>query len=104
VNLLDRLEIYQIDPFSHHATATLIHRFSEVTGLPGIVEITSNVLAVIAGNYTIITAAPSPGSFSVWKVDLCRKHPQIGKIADIAEAAFLDGMARLNSHAVMLAD
>lgn len=50
------------------------------------------------------TSSPTAGSFSVWKVDLRQSDPKVGEIADLTDAAFLNGIAALNSHAVLIAD
>jgi hypothetical protein len=104
VNLLDRPEMYQVNPFTRPATASLIHRFESYAGLLGVAEITPDIFAVVVGNFSVATLTTTPGSFSVWKVNLRQNPPRIDKIADIVEAELLNGMARLNSHAVMIAD
>ncbi len=50
------------------------------------------------------TPSLTAGSFSAWKVDLRHSDPKVDKIADLTDAAFLNGMAALNSHAVLIAD
>ena len=108
VSLLTTPELYQIDPTTTEVP-TLIHRFPG-TGTLGIAEITPDVFAVAAGNVTV--TATTPGTYSVWKVDMrtfnaSNSSPaSITKIADIPEAQILNGAALLSqdSGIVLFAD
>lgn len=105
VDVLDRPEFYQVDPFTQPATATLIHRFEQYAGgLLGIAELEKDEFAVVLGNYSVVTGTPIPGSFAIWRVDFRGHKPCVSKISDIPEAAMLNGMASLNSQAVLIAD
>jgi len=105
VTVLSAPELYQVDPFNTNSPSTLIHRFPEVTGLLGIVELQHDVFYVIAGNWSIHTLQTTNGSYSVSKVDMRFSevldgsiHPPaiVSKVTDIREGSFLNGMAVLN--------
>ncbi|KAJ6780702.1 hypothetical protein PWT90_09072 [Aphanocladium album] len=105
VTLLDRPDLYEIDPRSPNATR-LIHHFSGFTSLFGISETTQDVFAVAAGNFTS-SGGPVTGSFAIWKVVLGRQgEAQVVKVTDIPEAMFLNGMTSLPapSPAVLVSD
>ncbi|KNG81697.1 hypothetical protein ANOM_011457 [Aspergillus nomiae NRRL 13137] len=114
VTLLDRPELYLINPFKPQA-ATLLWSAPEVLGLLGIVEVQQDRFAVIAGNYSVATASTKKGSYSVWMIDLrpfqgmegsVITPPNITKITDIPEAIFLNGMTTLGdgNNTLLLAD
>jgi hypothetical protein len=105
VNVLDRPELHQVDPFSNSPSSTLIHQFDQYArGLLGIAELEVDRFAVVLGNYSVSTGTPTPGSFAIWAVDFRTTKPSISKIADMPEATMLNGMARLNSHTLLIAD
>jgi hypothetical protein len=103
-DILDRPELYQIDPLSNPTTSKLIHRFDQYAGgLLGISELEEDQFAIILGNYSI-KDGPTPGSFAIWEVDFRNLKPAIKKIADISPAHMLNGMASLNSDVLLMAD
>ena len=111
VTVLSVPELWQVtlDPQSPHAmnantskplaSATLVHRIPDVTGLLGIVEMQqSNVFYVVAGNFSYNTYTSMSGSYSIWKIDMQRpSSPAVAsKLTDIPEGVALNGMAALN--------
>jgi sugar lactone lactonase YvrE len=99
VTLVDRPELYHVDPF--HNTATLLANLEDeanAISLLGITEMAPDVFVFVAGNFSVARSAPDPASYSVWQIDLnhdakCRK---ISEIARLPEASFLNGMTALD--------
>ncbi|KIM76937.1 hypothetical protein PILCRDRAFT_825950 [Piloderma croceum F 1598] len=80
------------------ASATLVHRIPDVTGLLGIVEMQPDMFYVVAGNYSYDTYTSTSGSYSIWKINMRRpSSPAVAsKLTDIPEGVALNGMAALN--------
>lgn len=100
LNVLSTPHMYELNPFNPvPGSAQLLHTFPFVTGLAGIAEIQPDVFAVVAGNFSLETFSSTPGSWSVWKVDLNHQDndnlPAVSKIADVTQASFLNGMTLL---------
>jgi sugar lactone lactonase YvrE len=104
--LIDRPELHLLDPFNA-GNSTLVHVFPDVLGLLGIVEIQPDQYAIIAGNFSINTAASIPKSYSVWEVDMRPLRvvdhkviapAKVRKVTAMPEAAFLNGMTLLDKH------
>lgn len=97
VTLIDRPELYLIDP--QHGSARRIGDFEEAEALSllGITETAPDVFAVVAGNFSISAATSIPKTYSVWQVDFNRggRCDKISEIEDIPEASFLNGMTTL---------
>jgi hypothetical protein len=99
VTLIDRPDLYQIDPF--HNSTKLITTFqdqADALSLLGITEMAPDIFVVIAGNYSIARAASVPASYSVWQVDFNRggKCEKISEVEQLPEASFLNGMTALS--------
>ena len=62
-----RFIIKLLGQFLHTAKLILtpVHDFSPLIGLLGIAELTPDIFAVVAGNYSAKTSSPTVGSFSV---------------------------------------
>lgn len=105
-NMLWAPEIYQVDPSSEDTTPVLIHTFPSATSLTGIVELQNDVFYVVTGIFSRDTLESTKGSFSVWKVDFCHPdredEPEVTKVTDIPDAAFLNGMTVLDHNAGLL--
>lgn len=103
--VLSSPDLYLINPFEDSGdNAVLLHSFPGSMGLAGITEIKPNVYAIIAGNWSDVIFATTPGSYSVWEVDLtCYKNKgkengvEVRKIAEIPQAGFLNSMISLGS-------
>ncbi|KAL0258216.1 hypothetical protein SLS55_007389 [Diplodia seriata] len=104
VDLVDRPEIYQIDPNGNGSSPSLVYRFSGVTSVFGIAEISTDVFTVVTGNFSLSTFAATQDSFGVYQVDLSGSETGVKKIADLPEAEFLNGMTTLNSNSVLVSD
>ncbi|KAI3392793.1 hypothetical protein diail_5184 [Diaporthe ilicicola] len=106
VNILTSPQIWLIDP-EYPDKAVLVHDFSEVLGLSGIVEYQPDVFAVAGGNISLETGDSVVGSWSIWSLDLgginitsnasvSAHPPAVSKIADVPPATFLNGMSLLS--------
>ncbi|KAJ4156108.1 hypothetical protein LMH87_001321 [Akanthomyces muscarius] len=99
VTLLDRPELYEIDPRNPNATR-LVHNFSGYTSLFGVSETSQDVFAVAAGNFSS-AEGPVAGSFAIWRVALDRQgEVEVLKVTDIPDAVFLNGMTSLPAPSV----
>ncbi|CAG8982571.1 hypothetical protein HYALB_00007287 [Hymenoscyphus albidus] len=90
--------LYQFDTTSEAAPIP-IAQIPQVNSLMGIVEISPDLFAIAAGNYSRDTSA-IPQSFSMWAINLegcgCNEtntQPALSKIADMPDASFLNGLA-----------
>jgi hypothetical protein len=99
VTLIDRPELYEIDPF-HNTTALITNLEDEADALSllGITEMAPDVFVFIAGNFSIARAASDPASYSIWQIDfnrggICEK---VSAIERLPEASFLNGLTVLN--------
>ncbi|KAJ5588012.1 uncharacterized protein N7459_003777 [Penicillium hispanicum] len=110
---LDVPEVWSVDVASGNATRA--YTFPNVTGCFGISEIDDDVFAVVTGNFSTATYAPTAGSFSVHQLDFSPQEtkdgeralsPAASKIAALPEAEALNGMITFtkDSHLVLIAD
>ncbi|KAJ5111995.1 hypothetical protein N7532_000040 [Penicillium argentinense] len=111
---LDAPEVWLVDTTS--GNATLAHSFANATSCFGIAEIDDDVFAVVVGNFSTKTYAPTPGSFSVQKLDFKKINASsdervlsaaaVSHIAALPEAQALNGMTSFtkDSHLVLIAD
>lgn len=95
-------QLYQVDPFQTSAPAVLIDTVPGVTGLLGIAEIEQDVWYFLAGNFSVATFSTTPGTYSLWKIDLNAAKPVSSKITDIPEGIQLNGLAVLNKDAGLI--
>ena len=91
-------ELYQVDPIQGGSPELVSNSFGPVEGLLGIVETCPDTFYVGASNYSTTTLNATPGSNSVWKVDLTshRVPAPTTKIADFPDAGVLNGMTLLD--------
>lgn len=76
----------------------------EATGCLGIAELSLDVFYVIAGNWSNTTVTSTPGSYSIWQVDMQswswdsegHENPTVSKVVDLPDSGFLNGMDVLN--------
>ena len=105
VTVIGRPEVHIVNPLVTSSTASLVATIPDVNAVFGIIEISDDVFAVAAGNYTAANA-PVSGSFSVWSIDLGHKHGavSVGKIADVPAVGMINGLAALDENTLLLAD
>ena len=94
--------LYQVDPLGGPPTTVLTFP-PPITGIAGITETLPDVFYLAVGNISNRTISASPGTMSVWEVDLNKWYQdaepdQFSKsVAEFPEAAMLDGMTTLNA-------
>ncbi|KAF2170855.1 hypothetical protein M409DRAFT_35870, partial [Zasmidium cellare ATCC 36951] len=100
--LISSPEVWQIDPVSK--SATLVTRFENATSALGIAEVQQDVFAIAVGNWSDVTFKTTPGSYSIWTVDLREiprsaglspPHIRVTKITNVPQAGFLNGLCAL---------
>jgi hypothetical protein len=104
VTLIDHPELQLVNPFDPDNT-TLVSTFPDALGLLGIAEFQPDQFAVVVGNWSDITDAITPHSYSVWQVDMrpflsqydkVLRPAVVRKVTDIPQALFLNGLTLLN--------
>ncbi|KAF4550577.1 Hypothetical protein D9617_16g013650 [Elsinoe fawcettii] len=80
--------LFEVKPFAAEKAAP-VASIPGATSLTGITEISRDLFAVVAGNYTR-QASAQRGSFSLWAVDVSGR-PVVSKIADLPAGGFLNG-------------
>ncbi|KZV93919.1 hypothetical protein EXIGLDRAFT_612301 [Exidia glandulosa HHB12029] len=97
VTMLGVPEIWSVDPFT--STKSLIATLTGVTGVTGIDELAHDVFAFAAGNFTIANATATPGSYSIWTLDLNGpgKTKVVKKTVDVPGATLLNGLTTLDA-------
>ncbi|KAI9808780.1 MAG: hypothetical protein M1825_003933 [Sarcosagium campestre] len=109
VSLLTSPDLYQVNPFKEEPP-TLIHKFTDSASVFGITELEDDVFAVSVGNYSAVTFSTTPGTWSIWKVDLRPAKDgspaAISLVTKIPEAGVLNGVTTLDADAglVLAAD
>lgn len=96
VTRADVPEAWAID--AHSGTAEHIATIPDVSSLVGITAIDDDTFVVVAGNLSLETLEPQPGSFSVWKVKLGYNTVDVNLITAIPEAKFLHGVTVFRRH------
>jgi hypothetical protein len=109
LTILTKPELYLLDP-SNPEKVTLVHTFSEVGILSGIVEVEDDVFYVAGGNYSLDTFKAEHGSGRIWEVDMksfdTDSKATIKEIAHLPGSGLLNGMEVLKSseNTILLAD
>lgn len=96
-------EIVQVDNHGKKPSI-LVHTFANATTCTGIVHLGKDTFYFIAGNFTLSTLTPVPGSWSVYRVDMRHHHPhhtepkpaKVSWVANIPDAIFLKGITILD--------
>lgn len=100
VTRLDVPEVWSVDAAS--GREKLVARFPAATSALGITEVEHDVFAVAIGNFSIATSSPTPGTYSIWCLDA--RTAKTHKVADVPQAAFIDGLTTLSDSSVLAAD
>ena len=97
--------LYDIDPTASSPSPSKLPSIPGVLSVLGIAEISPDVFAVAAGNYSS-SMVPTTGSFGIWQVDMTQAEPTVKLITQIPTAEGLNGMAALNgfSGTILVAD
>lgn len=108
--LLNTPQVYQVDPNPSAAhPATLVHTFPAYLSCTGITELGNDIFYVITGNFSLQTLSTTPGTYSVWKLNLAGftaggAPASATKIADFPESIFLNGMTAFGGNTLLIAD
>lgn len=89
--------VFQFNPASDSEPTELV-TITGVKSLFGIAERSPDVFAIAAGNFTRLPQSSTPGSFSVWCLNLQSSEPAISKVHDFPDERFLNGMALMPSN------
>ena len=109
LTILTKPELYLLDP-ANPEKVTLVHTFSEVGILSGIVEVEDDVFYVAGGNYSLETFKGEHSSGRIWEVDMksfdTDSKATIKEIAHLTGSGLLNGMEALkySENAILLAD
>jgi len=113
VTILSSPDVYLVSSASAFEPVLLAH-FPGNLGCAGIVEVGLNIFYAVVGNYSVSTTEATPGSWSIWKVDLTEHHVDHAhqghivttQVAVLPAAGFLNGMTVLDPHSgtVLVAD
>jgi hypothetical protein len=105
VTVIGRPEVHIVNPLVTPSTALVVATIPDVNAVFGITELSDDVFAVAAGNYTADNA-PVFGSFSVWSIDVGHRHgvAKVGKIADVPGVGMINGLAALDEDTLLFAD
>ena len=97
--------LYDIDPTASSPSPSKLPSIPGVSSVLGIAEISPDVFAVAAGNYSS-SEVPTTGSFGIWQVDMAQAEPTVKLITQIPTAEGLNGMTALNgfSGTILVAD
>lgn len=93
LTILTSPELHLLNP-SDPKEAVLIHKFEEVRGLTGIIEVKEDVFYVTGSNFNLATFSNEAGSHFVWEVDMTSFSKN--SKANIKEIAHLTGAGLLN--------
>ncbi|KAE9407852.1 hypothetical protein BT96DRAFT_962947 [Gymnopus androsaceus JB14] len=87
-------DLYLFNPVVDSAPVTLVHTFPGYSSLLGIVEVQPDQFYVVAGNFSWATLSSTPGSFSIFHVDMAQFPYSINvtKTADFPEGGLLNGL------------
>lgn len=103
---IDVPEVWTIDPNADNVGSRL-STIPNTTSLLGITEIEQDVYAVVAGNFSIEKVQSTPGSYSIWTVDLSgakANTPKTRLLTAIPEAEFLDGLIPFGKDLCLVSD
>lgn len=95
LTILTSPELYLLNP-SDPKEVVLVHKFEEVLGLTGIIEVKEDVFYVTGSNFNLATFSNEGGSYFVWEVDMTSfskdSKANIKKIAHLTGAGLPNGM------------
>ena len=75
-------------------TVRLLHTFSEINYVSGIIETQPGVFAFIGGNQSTVGVGAN-GTFGIWEIDIRASEPVIREIVHIPESGYLLGVDAL---------
>jgi hypothetical protein len=94
--------IFQVDPLGNTTPVVVTTLPPPITAVAGLTETSPDIFYITAGNVTNTTIVSTPGTMSVWELNMVGYTPKTGlalpvrKIADFPEAGLLDAITTLN--------
>ncbi|KAH8883319.1 hypothetical protein GQ53DRAFT_882924 [Thozetella sp. PMI_491] len=92
-------EVLLVDPTDHSKTA-IVHRFSDVSGMAGIIETTPDKFYVAGGNFDLSNMANQTGSYKLWEVDMTNFDNEgkavVTMVMELDKIGFPNGMELLS--------
>ncbi|TVY68894.1 hypothetical protein LSUE1_G009416 [Lachnellula suecica] len=101
VTFMDAAQLYSIDPSTK--TGTKLVTFPGFTSTAGITEVSPDVFAVVAGNYSG-SGGNKAGSWAIWKVDLTGAAPKTEVVKRFADSTMFNGLTTLNNDTVLIGE
>lgn len=89
-------DLFQIDPTVSAPTASVVHTFSNSTGIAGIAETSPDVFALVTGTWDLANTRAYPGTLAVWKVDLSQstQPPAVSFLTQVPNSTIINGLTR----------
>ncbi|KAK3994475.1 hypothetical protein QBC44DRAFT_236251 [Cladorrhinum sp. PSN332] len=87
-------ELFSIDPTVANPTASVIHTFTNITGIAGIAETKPDVFALVTATWDLANTRAYPGTLAVWTADLTKrsKPPVIRLLTYIPNTTIINGL------------
>ncbi|MCJ1326620.1 hypothetical protein MMC10_003285 [Thelotrema lepadinum] len=108
--LLTTPQVYQVDP-DKKAPAALVHSFTGFRGCLGIVELKQDIFYVVVGNATYKTFPDTPGSWTVWRLDMTKfvtnkTQATATEVAAFPQSSIFNGITSISpsSSTLLIAD
>ncbi|KAK5660612.1 hypothetical protein OQA88_13176 [Cercophora sp. LCS_1] len=90
--------LFSIDPTVASPNASIVHTFSNITGISGIAETTSDVFALVTAEWDLAATRAIPGTLKVWTANFNQRRPNgaptISLLTDIQNSTIFNGLAR----------
>ncbi|KAF2000666.1 hypothetical protein P154DRAFT_575721 [Amniculicola lignicola CBS 123094] len=87
--------IYTLDPKVGQSSVSQLPPIEGANGITGITEVSPDVFAIAAANFSLTTGAPLNGSIAIWTIDFGPKIPVLRKIVNLNSALLLNGLTTI---------
>ncbi|KAL2133669.1 hypothetical protein VTI74DRAFT_1947 [Chaetomium olivicolor] len=88
-------ELFSIDPTAPNPDASIIHTFTNASGISGIAEMSPDVFALVTGVFDLASTRALPGTLAVWTIDFTTcANPLVRFITQIENSTILNGVSR----------
>ncbi|KAH8801343.1 hypothetical protein F5884DRAFT_889234 [Xylogone sp. PMI_703] len=99
VTLISAPELFLVDPTDASKTV-LIHRFPEVSGLSGVIEVEHDIFYVTGGVFDLKSFSNESGSYVLWEIDMTNfdktSKAIVKKVMNLTKTGLLNGMELLS--------
>lgn len=90
--------LFSVDPTVASPNASVVHTFSNITGISGIAETIPDVFAIVTAEWDLAATRAIPGTLKVWTVNFNRRRannaPTVTLLTDIPNSTIFNGLAR----------